>query len=94
MKLVNIGYGNVVAAPRVVAVVAPESAPSRRLKDEARAGGRLVDATEGRRTRSIIITDTHHVILSALSASAIAERIEDAPLISATRLTPKEESSS
>ncbi len=90
MKLVNIGYGNVVAAPRVVAVVAPESAPSRRLKDEARAAGRLVDATEGRRTRSLIITDTNHVILSALSAGAIAERIEGAPTL-AQRKTREED---
>jgi regulator of extracellular matrix RemA (YlzA/DUF370 family) len=76
IRLLNIGYGNVVAARRVVAVVSPDSAPMKRLKDEARSGGRLIDATQGRRTRSIVITDTNHVILSALSAETVAERLE------------------
>ena len=75
-RLLNIGYGNVVAATRVVAVVSPDSAPMKRLKDDARERGKLVDATQGRRTRSILVTDTDHVILSALSAETIAERIE------------------
>jgi len=75
MKLVNIGYGNVVAAPRVVAVVSPDSAPMKRLKDDAREHFKLIDATQGRRTRSILVTDTDHVILSALSAETIAERL-------------------
>jgi regulator of extracellular matrix RemA (YlzA/DUF370 family) len=76
LKLINIGYGNVVAAPRIIAVVSPDSAPMKRLKDDARAQGKLIDATQGRRTRSILVTDTDHVILSALSAETIAERLE------------------
>jgi hypothetical protein len=75
-RLLNIGYGNVVAAGRIVAVVSPDSAPMKRLKDDARDRGKLVDATQGRRTRSILVTDTDHVILSALSAETIAERLE------------------
>jgi regulator of extracellular matrix RemA (YlzA/DUF370 family) len=76
LRLVNVGYGNVVAAARVVAVVSPDSAPMKRLKDDARERGKLVDATQGRRTRSILVTDTDHVILSSLSAETIAERLE------------------
>jgi regulator of extracellular matrix RemA (YlzA/DUF370 family) len=75
IRLVNIGYGNVVAAQRVVAVVSPDSAPMKRLKDDARDAGKLIDATQGRRTRSILITDTDHVVLSALSADTISERL-------------------
>ena len=76
LKLLNIGYGNVVSAARVVVVVSPDSAPMKRLKDDARDRGKLVDATQGRRTRSILVTDTDHVILSALSAETLAERLE------------------
>jgi regulator of extracellular matrix RemA (YlzA/DUF370 family) len=76
MRLVNIGYGNVIAAPRIVAVVSPDSAPMKRLKEDARDAGKLIDATQGRRTRSILVTDTDHVILSALSSETIAERVE------------------
>jgi extracellular matrix regulatory protein A len=76
LRFVNVGYGNVVAAARVVAVVSPDSAPMKRLKDDARERGKLVDATQGRRTRSILVTDTDHVILSSLSAETIAERLE------------------
>jgi extracellular matrix regulatory protein A len=76
VRLVNIGYGNVVAAARIVAVVSPDSAPMKRLKEEARSSGKLVDATQGRRTRSIIVTDSDHVILSALQAETVAERLE------------------
>ncbi len=75
IRLINVGYGNVVAAPRVVAVVSPDSAPMKRLKDDAREAGKLIDATQGRRTRSILVCDTDHVILSALSAETIAERL-------------------
>jgi regulator of extracellular matrix RemA (YlzA/DUF370 family) len=75
IRLVNIGYGNVVSAPRIVAVVSPDSAPMKRLKDDARTQGKLIDATQGRRTRSILVTDTDHVILSALSAETITERL-------------------
>jgi len=79
-RLVNIGFGNVVLSERVVAVVSPGSAPMKRLKEEARERGKLVDATQGRRTRSIIITDSDHVILSAVQAETITQRFtaEDA----------------
>src|SRR4051794_39118901 len=73
---INIGYGNVVAAARIVAVVSPDSAPMKRLKDDARRAGKLVDATQGRRTRSILVTDSDHVILSALQTETVAERLE------------------
>jgi len=73
-RLVNIGFGNVVLSERVVAIVSPGSAPMKRLKEEARERGKLVDATQGRRTRSIIITDSDHVILSAVQAETITQR--------------------
>jgi regulator of extracellular matrix RemA (YlzA/DUF370 family) len=73
--LANIGFGNVVASHRVVAVVSPAGAPMKRLRDEARAAGRLVDATEGRRTRSIIITDSGHIVLSALQTETVTQRL-------------------
>lgn len=72
--LVNIGFGNVVAASRVIAVVTPGSSPMKRLREEAKKRGKLVDATEGRRTRSIIVTDSDHIILSALQAETITQR--------------------
>jgi regulator of extracellular matrix RemA (YlzA/DUF370 family) len=72
--LVNIGFGNVVAVTKVVAIVTPSSAPMKRLRDEARKAGRLIDATEGRRTRSIIVTDSNHIILSAIQAETITQR--------------------
>jgi len=73
-NLLNIGFGNMVVLGRVVAIVALSSAPMKRLKDDAREGGRLVDATHGRRTRSIVITDSNHVVLSAVQAETIAQR--------------------
>ena len=72
---INIGYGNVVSAGRIVAVVSPDSAPMKRLKDDARRAGKLVDATQGRRTRSIIVLDSDHVILSAVNPETIATRL-------------------
>lgn len=75
--LVSVGFGNVVAASRVVAIVTPGSAPMKRLRDEARKNGSLIDATEGRRTRSIIITDSHHIILSALQPETITQRFQE-----------------
>jgi regulator of extracellular matrix RemA (YlzA/DUF370 family) len=72
--LVNIGFGNVVAVSKVVAIITPSSAPMKRLRDEAKKGGRLIDATEGRRTRSIIVTDSNHIILSAIQAETITQR--------------------
>ncbi len=72
--LVNIGFGNVVASAKVVAIVTPGSAPMKRIREEAKKTGRLVDATQGRRTRSIIVTDSNHIILSALQAETITQR--------------------
>lgn len=73
--LLNIGFGSSVIAERVVVIVSPNSAPMKRLKDEAKADHRLVDATHGRRTRSIIVTDSNHVILSATQAETISQRL-------------------
>ena len=72
--LLNIGLGNTVIASRVVAIVTPSSAPMKRLKDDARERGKLIDATQGRKTRALIITDSDHVILSAIQAETIAHR--------------------
>ena len=74
--LLNIGFGNVVARSRVVAIVTPGSAPVKRLKDHAKETGKLVDATQGRRTRAVIVTDSDHVILSAIAAETITQRLE------------------
>ena len=65
MKLINIGFGNIVSANRVIAIVSPESAPIKRIVQEARDAGRLIDATYGRRTRAVVIMDSDHVVLSA-----------------------------
>ena len=73
-NLLNIGFGNTVAAERVVAIVSPNSAPMKRLKDEAKDEKRLVDATHGRRTRSIIVMDSNHIVLSAIQAETISQR--------------------
>jgi regulator of extracellular matrix RemA (YlzA/DUF370 family) len=72
--LLNIGFGSSVVAERVVAIVSPNSAPMKRLKDEAKEEKRLVDATHGRRTRSIIILDSNHVVLSAIQSETISQR--------------------
>ena len=73
-NLLNIGFGSTVVADRVVAILSPNSAPMKRLKDEAKTDKRLVDATHGRRTRAIIITDSNHVVLSAIQAETISQR--------------------
>lgn len=73
-KPVNIGYGNMVMASKVVAVLSPDSAPMRRLKDEAREQKMLIDATQGRKTRAIIITDSDHIILSAVQVETLMQR--------------------
>ncbi len=73
-KLVNIGFGNSVVSRRVVAIISPSAAPIKRLRDEAREDKRLIDATQGRRTRSVIITDSNHVVLSAIQSETIAQR--------------------
>ena len=75
-NLLNIGFGNTVVADRIVAIVAPNSAPMKRLKDEAKEDKHLLDATHGRRTRSIIILDSNHVVLSAIQAETISQRYE------------------
>jgi regulator of extracellular matrix RemA (YlzA/DUF370 family) len=72
--MLNIGYGNLLIASRVVAIVSPGSAPMRRLREEAQQRGKLVDATQGRRTRSILVTDSDHVVLSAINPETIAAR--------------------
>lgn len=77
MKLINIGFGNIVMADRLVAMVSPESAPIKRIIQEARDKGMLIDATYGRRTRSVIITDSEHVILSAVQTETLANRLND-----------------
>lgn len=74
LKLVNIGFGNSVVSNRVIAIISPSAAPIKRLRDEAREDKRLIDATQGRKTRSVIITDSNHVILSAIQADTIAQR--------------------
>lgn len=76
LKLMNAGFGNMVAVDKVVAVISPNSAPAKRLKDEARDGGRLVDITQGRRTRSIIITMANQVILSSVQVETLASRYQ------------------
>lgn len=76
MRFINIGFGNMVAAGRVVAVVSPESAPIKRLVAEQKEAGGLIDVSCGRRTRSVIITDSGHTILSALAAETISGRLE------------------
>ena len=75
MKLINIGYGNMVSSERRVAVVSPESAPIKRLVQEARDDGRAVDATYGRKTRAVMIMDSGHIILSSLITETLAARI-------------------
>ena len=75
MRLLNIGYGNVVVASRVVAVIGPGAAPIRRLREAAKERGKLVDATQGRKTRSVIVIDSDHVVLSAVHAETIALRL-------------------
>lgn len=77
MKLINIGFGNMVSANRLVAIVSPESAPIKRIIQEARDKGLLIDATYGRRTRAVIITDSEHVILSAVQPETVAGRLND-----------------
>jgi regulator of extracellular matrix RemA (YlzA/DUF370 family) len=74
-KLLNIGFGNFVVANRIIAIVNPNSAPMKRLKEEAKEAKHLIDATQGRKTRSIIITDSNHVILSAIQAETVAQRL-------------------
>jgi len=75
MKPINVGFGNIVSASKIVAIVSPESAPIKRIIQEARERGTLIDATYGRRTRAVIVTESDHVVLSALQPETIANRL-------------------
>ena len=77
MKLINIGFGNMVSASRLVAIVSPESAPIKRIIQDAKERGTLIDATHGRRTRAVIITDSDHIILTYLQSETLANRIAE-----------------
>ena len=76
MKLVNVGFGNMVSSARMVAIVGPDSAPMRRMVQDARDAGRVIDATCGRRTRAVIVMDSEHVVLSPLQPETVAGRME------------------
>ena len=76
MKFINIGFGNMVAADRIVTIVSPDSAPIKRLMQDAKDNGRAIDVSCGRRTRSVIITDSEHIILSAIQSETIANRLD------------------
>ena len=75
IKLINIGFGNVVAANRIIAIISPESAPIKRIIQEARDRGLLIDATYGRRTRAVVVTDSGHILLSAVQPETVANRL-------------------
>ena len=77
MKLVNIGFGNMVSAERMVSIVSPDSAPIKRIVQDAKEKGTLIDATHGRRTRAVIITDSDHIILTYLQSETVANRLSD-----------------
>jgi regulator of extracellular matrix RemA (YlzA/DUF370 family) len=74
-KLINIGFGNMVSATRLIAIISPESAPVKRLVQDARESGRLIDATYGRRTRAVIVMDSDHVVLSPVQPETVANRL-------------------
>ncbi|NLA76765.1 MAG: DUF370 domain-containing protein [Clostridiales bacterium] len=77
MKLINIGFGNMINTSRIVTVISPESAPAKRMVQEAKERGNLIDATHGRRTRAVIITDSNHIILTYLQSETLANRFND-----------------
>ena len=76
MQLINIGFGNIVSADRIVAIVSPESAPIKRMVQEAKDNGTAIDATFGRKTRAVLIMDSDHIVLSAVQAETVADRID------------------
>ncbi len=76
MKLINVGFGNIVFANRVIAMVSPDSAPIKRIIQDARDKGNLIDATQGRRTRAVIIMDSDHIVLSAIQPETVAGRLD------------------
>ena len=84
IKLINIGFGNIVSANRIIAIVSPESAPIKRIIQDARDRSMLIDATYGRRTRAVIITDSDHVILSAVQPETVAHRLDSKEPAAAT----------
>ena len=77
LQLINIGFGNVVSATRIISIVSPESAPIKRIVTVARDSNKLIDATYGRRTRAVIITDSSHVILSAVQPETVGQRVDN-----------------
>lgn len=79
-RLINVGFGNAVVAGRVLAVVNPKSSPMKTLRDQARSNGKLIDVTEGRRTRSIIVMDTGHIFLSAIQPDTLTQRFQPATI--------------
>ncbi len=81
LKLINIGFGNIVSANRVIAIVGPDAAPVKRIIQDARERGLLIDATCGRRTRAVLVTDSQHVILSAVQPETIAHRLESREIL-------------
>ena len=91
MKFINIGFGNMVAADRVVAVVSPDSAPIKRLIQDAKDDGRVIDVTCGRKTRAVIVTDSEHVILAAIQTETIANRLENGGELAMEDEEPEEE---
>ena len=94
MKFINIGYGNMVAADRIITLVSPDSAPIKRLIQDAKDQGRVIDVTCGRKTRAVVITDSEHVILSALQAETIANRLDtDDSVSDSTDTEPEDEES-
>ena len=90
IKLINIGFGNIVSANRIIVIVSPESAPIKRIIGEARDRGMLVDATYGRRTRAVIITDSGHVILSAVQPETVKHRLQNKETAAADDSSSKE----
>lgn len=91
MKFINIGFGNMVAVDRVIALVSPDSAPIKRLIQSAKDDGRAIDVTCGRRARAVIITDSEHVILSAIQAETIAGRLDSGDTVTDDDITDEQE---
>ena len=91
MKFINIGYGNMVAVDRIVALVSPDSAPIKRLIQDAKDDGRVIDVTCGRKTRAVIVTDSEHVILAAIQTETIANRLESDGDLSMEEDEPEDE---
>jgi extracellular matrix regulatory protein A len=90
MEVLNVGYGNLVPAQRVVAVLLPDSLPAKRLRDEAAKAGRLLDATQGRRTRSIVVLDSEHLVLCAVQAHTLSARLTGRALVEEEGESPRD----